>query len=211
VNLPTATWYFDFVSPFSYLQWQRLDRLRAKVAFAHRPIVFAAVLNAIGQKGPAEIPGKRQFTYQHVHWRAATAGIPFRFPPAHPFNPLAALRLCIAAGSSARAISAIFDHLWGQGLAGDSAEALAPVAEQLGIADVAQAIAAPAVKATLRENTDAALRDGVFGVPTVALNGRLFWGDDATPMLEAYLEDPRLFESAEMARLAQLPIAASRA
>jgi hypothetical protein len=41
-----------------------------------------------------------------------------RFPPAHPFNPLAALRLCIAAGSDARATEAIFEWIWGQGRGG---------------------------------------------------------------------------------------------
>ena len=45
------------------------------------------------------MPGKREFTYRFVQWQAERAGVTLRFPPAHPFNPLAALRLCIAAGS----------------------------------------------------------------------------------------------------------------
>ena len=210
MSLPQAVWYFDFISPFAYLQWQRLDALRGRLALEPRPILLAAVLTERGQKGPAEIPAKRVFTYRYVQWRAQSQGVALRFPPAHPFNPIAALRLCIACGCSADSVGAIYRHIWRDGNPGDTAEALAPVARQLGVADVAAAIGAPEVKAKLRDNTDAALRDGVFGVPTVRLDGHLFWGDDATPMLEAYLDEPALFDGAEMKRIADLPVAASR-
>ena len=62
-------WYFDFISPFSYLQWQKVKRLDA-AEVTPVPIAFGAVLAANGQKGPAEIPGKREFTYRHVLWQA---------------------------------------------------------------------------------------------------------------------------------------------
>ena len=120
-----ARWYFDFISPFAYLQWPRIRALSAQVTFDYRPILFAAVLDQHGQKGPAEIAGKRTFTYRFVQWRADRLGIPLRFPPAHPFNPLAALRLCIAAGSTPAAITAIFDHIWRDGARADDAAALA--------------------------------------------------------------------------------------
>jgi predicted DsbA family dithiol-disulfide isomerase len=66
------------------------------------------------------------------------------------------------------------------------------------------------VKAQLRENTDEAIRLGVFGVPTFAVDDHLFWGIDATEMLLDYLDDPQLFDSDEMKRLAYLPVAAAR-
>ena len=205
-----ALWYFDFISPFAYLQWQRLRAPGSLIALEPRPILLAAVLTERGQKGPAEIPAKRVFTYQYVQWRAQAQGVTLRFPSAHPFNPIAALRLCVACGCSAESVTAIYEHIWREGLAADTAEALAPVAARLGIADTAVAIGAPEVKASLREYTEEALRHGVFGVPTVRLNGRLFFGDDATPMIEAYLDDPSLFDSEEMRRIADLPVAASR-
>ena len=211
MSQPSAVWYFDFISPFAYLQWQRLRQWGGRLALEPRPIVLAAVLTERGQKGPAEIPAKRVFTYRYVQWRAGSQGVTLRFPPAHPFNPIASLRLCIACGCSAESVTAIYEHIWRDGLAGDNAEALASVAARLGISDVAAATARPEVKAKLREFTDAALREGVFGVPTVGLDGHLFWGDDATPMLEAYLADRALFEGDEMRRVADLPVAASRA
>ena len=204
--MTALTWYFDFISPFSYLQWQKVKALPDAVTPV--PIVFGAVLAAHGQKGPAEIPGKREFTYRHVLWQARQAGVPLHFPPAHPFNPVAALRACIAAGATPAAIDAVFDWLWAHGNAGDSAQALAPLLPRLGLD--ADALATPEVKAALRTNTDAALAAGVFGVPTLQVGDALFWGNDAHAFALAALEDPALLEDEEMRRVDTLPAAATR-
>lgn len=200
-----AVWYFDFISPFAYLQCAKMRALAERVEIAPRPIVFAAVLKHHGQLGPAEIPGKREFTYRFAQWRAEREGVPLRFPPAHPFNPLAALRLCLAAGGGWPVVAAIFDHLWRDGRRGESAADLAELGRRLGLDDVAAAIADEAVKGALRANTDAALARGVFGVPTLEIGGELFWGDDATGMIEDWLVDPARFSRGEYARLASLP------
>src|SRR5438309_545359 len=107
-----AQWYFDFISPFSYLQLHKVRDWSARFAITPVPIAFGAVLKHHGQLGPAEIPGKREFTYRFVQWQADHAGVPLRFPPRHPFNPLTALRLCIAAGTTWDSIQAIFGHIW---------------------------------------------------------------------------------------------------
>lgn len=206
----SVEWYFDFISPFACLQWPRIRELAAQRHVQLRPILFAGLLDRHGHKGPAEIPAKRCFTYRQVWWRAQQYGRTLRFPPAHPFNPLAALRLAIAAGSTPDAIDAIFDWIWRDGRAGDSAAALAEVGSTLGIDDVAAAIAQPAVKATLKDNFDAAVEAGVFGVPTLAIAGQLFWGDDATEFALAALDDPALLDDPELQRLDALPMAASR-
>lgn len=200
-----AHWYFDFVSPFAYLQLPAILALRERLAITPKPIVFGAVLKHHGQLGPAEIPGKREFTYRFVQWHAERAGIAFRFPPAHPFNSLAALRLCIAAGSDWAAVSAIFDHLWRDGRSGASAEELDAVAHALGMREAAAALAGDTVKTQLRANTQAAIDAGVFGVPTLQIADLLFWGNDATPMIEDWLADPVHFSSGEYARIAALP------
>ncbi len=205
-----ATWYFDFISPFAFLQWRHLVALGARLAVEPVPILFAAVLDHHGQKGPAEIAGKRRFTYQYVMWRARRDGIALTFPPAHPYNPLPALRLSLALGNRPEAISAIFDHLWIDGRAGDSAEALAPVGAKLGVADVAAAIAVPAVKDALKRNTEGAIAAGVFGVPTLAFGDAQFWGDDATAMALDYAERRLDLDAPEYARIATLPATAAR-
>ncbi len=203
-------WYFDFISPFSYLHWQKLKALPQGHEVTPVPIVFGAILQHLGSRGPAEIPHKRLFTYRHVQWQAEREGVALRFPPAHPFNPLAALRLCIAAGSDARAVDAIYDWIWRDGHAGDIPAALAPVAATLGIADVDAATGSATVKAALRANTETAIAAGVFGVPTLSIDGELYWGNDAHGLMQAVLADPRLLQRGEMARLATLPEAVRR-
>ena len=205
-----ADWYFDFISPFSYLQLRKVREWNARFAITPVPIAFGAVLKAIGQLGPAEIRGKREFTYRFVQWQADRAGIPLRFPPAHPFNPLTALRLCIAAGTTWESIQAIFDHLWRDGRGAATAAALAEVGATLGIADVEAAAGVAEIKNRLRSNTEDAIAAGIFGVPTLRVGDELFWGNDATPMVEAWLANPQLFASAEYRRIAQLPVGVER-
>jgi 2-hydroxychromene-2-carboxylate isomerase len=205
-----AHWYFDFISPFSYLQLRKVREWNERLRITPVPIAFGAVLKAIGQLGPAEIPGKREFTYRLVQWQAEHAGVALRFPPVHPFNPLTALRLCIAAGSTWDAIQSIFDHIWRDGRAAVSAIDLADTGRTLGIADVDSATSPTGVKTQLRTNTEAAITAGVFGVPTLRIDGELFWGNDATPMIEDWLSDPRRFDNAEYLRIANLPVGVER-
>ena len=206
-----ASWYFDFISPFSYLQLAKVRALEPRLSIEPVPILFGAVLKHHGQLGPAEIRVKREFTYRFVQWQADREGIALKFPPAHPFNPIAALRLAIAAGTTWNAVTAIFDHLWKEGRAGDDAASLADVARALGIDDVENAISRDDVKAALRANTESAIASGVFGVPTLRVGAELFWGNDATSMIEDWLERPRVFDGAEYRRIAILPKAIERA
>jgi 2-hydroxychromene-2-carboxylate isomerase len=206
-----ARWYFDFVSPFAYLQLPKILALRERIEVVPIPIVFGAVLAHHGQLGPAEIAGKREFTYRFVQWLADREGVALRFPPAHPFNSLAALRLCIAADSQWPAITAIFDHLWRDGRSGVQATELEDVARAIGIADPATRIADDAVKARLRADTTAAIEAGIFGVPTLAIGRELFWGNDASAMIDDFLDHPAVFDTSEQRRIAKLPRGVERA
>ncbi len=110
-----VTWVFDVISPFSYLAFPRLTELPPHLELEYKPVLLAALLSHFGQLGPAEIPPKRRFTYRFALWRARRLGLPMRFPPAHPFNPLAALRLVIAAGCDRRATGAVLDAIFRDG------------------------------------------------------------------------------------------------
>ena len=205
-----ASWYFDFISPFAYLQLRKATSWRARLDITPIPVAFGAILKHHGNVGPAEIPGKREWTYRLVQWQAEQTGVPLRFPPAHPFNPLAALRLCIAAGSTWQAVETIYDHIWAQGRAGTTGAELADAGRALGIDNVEIAANAPEVKAQLRANTEAAIAAGVFGVPTLRSGAELFWGNDASPMIEQWLHDPQRFSGAEYRRIATLPVGIER-
>lgn len=209
MNAEPLDWYFDVISPFAYLQWRGLRRDHPGVALNPKPVLFAAILNHVGQLGPAEIPQKRRHTYRLVLWQARQAGIPLAFPPAHPFNPLPALRLCLAAPDRTAAVDAVFAHLWEHGRRGDDIEALADVARALGIEDPAAAIARDEVKRELLANGEQAMALGVFGVPTLRVRDELFWGFDATELALAYARDERTLD-AEMRRVDAIPAAIQR-
>ncbi len=186
----TADWYFDYISPFGYLSLTRFDTLPGDLVIRPVPIVFAGLLKHWGHKGPAEIPPKRLQTFRQVRWLAEQHGIPLAMPPAHPFNPLALLRLTIAAGSTLQVVRTTYAHVWAEGNAGDSEDSITRLAAKLGITDPQTRISDAAVKATLIANGEQALAHGVYGVPTFHIDGELFWGMDALPMMAGFLKNP---------------------
>jgi 2-hydroxychromene-2-carboxylate isomerase len=208
--MPTADWYFDFISPFSYLQSERLHTLGPRVSIRFRPVLFAGILSAHAHKGPAEIPAKRAFTYRFVLWQAKQWGIPLKFPPEHPFNPLPLLRLAVALDCAPGAVQRIFRFVWRDGRLPDLPIEWADLTHELGIADADARIADADVKAQLRRNTDEAIARGVFGVPTLAIGNELFWGVDATDMARDFAAAGCRYPDAEYDRVATLPAGAVR-
>lgn len=191
--------WFDPISPFAYLAFERLPQVLEGLSYAveYRPLLFAGLLKHWGQKGPAEVEPKRAWTFRHVHWLAQAHGIALDTPAEHPFNPLALLRLALAAGPNRRVVEAVLRHVWQGGAdANDPARLAALRAELAPAADPD----GDAVRAALRANTDEALARGVFGVPTIELDGRLFWGLDALPMVAAALAGDAWFDGPAWAR-----------
>lgn len=201
---PSIDWYFDFVSPYSYIGLHRLRELSGPVVL--KPVLFAGLLNHWGQKGPAEIPAKRKWTYRSCIWEAQKLGLPFRFPALHPFNPLPHLRLALAAGCTPDAVRKIFDFVWTTGEDASDPARFAALCTQLGT-DPSQH---PEVKDLLRKNTDEAMARGVFGVPSFVINQQVFWGADSIEFAKAFLADPRVLDHSEMRRVDNLPAAATR-
>ncbi len=203
-------WYFDFISPFAYLQCERLSQLSEAIQIEYRPILFAGLLNHWAHKGPAEIPSKRRFTYRQALWIARRDGIPFRAPPEHPFNSLDTLRLAVALDCDGDKVRSIFRFIWAKGHRPDDPDSWNTLVENLNVRDASDRIASPEVKSALRSNTDEAIALGVFGVPTIAVEKELFWGYDMTDMATAYLRDPLAFEDTEMQRMSNLPVGVER-
>jgi 2-hydroxychromene-2-carboxylate isomerase len=203
-----ADWYFDFISPYSYFGLVRLEELSKDLGIRYRPVLFAGLLNHWGQKGPAEIPAKRSWTHRWCTWWATERGIPFRFPTVHPFNPLPYLRLAIAANNSAQAVRLIFRALWTTGADPSDDRVLTALARSLDVDQLR--LSEQDVKDALRFETEQAAARGVFGVPTLIVQGQLFWGADATDFVKAYLADPGIVTTDEMKRVSTLPMGASR-
>lgn len=205
-----TTWYFDFISPFAYLQLARFTELPQNLDINLKPVLFGSLLKHWGQLGPAEIPPKRRFVYRFFKWNADRLDLPFIMPPSHPYNPLPALRLCVAAGSQLHQVKEIFNVIYGQGIQPDSAVGIQAIAKAVGITDPDTVINDQAVKQKLRENTELAINEGVFGVPSFVVNNEVFWGGDATEMLLDYLENTDLFNSSEMTRISTMPMGKKR-
>ena len=192
----TVQFYFDPISPYVWLAFKRMDELQAAgLSIDCRPILFAGLLNAHGQKGPAEIPAKRAYIFGDVMRQAAMHGYPFQGPPSHPFNPLRALRMCIAiddAGQRLRFARALSEACWEQGLDLSDRPTLDRIAERCGL-DAAQLAAAaerPEIKGRLMEATNAAIAAGLFGVPGFVYDQELFWGADRIDALLWRLQHP---------------------
>ena len=202
-----ATWYFDFVSPFAYLQNLRLNEFSSHIKIDRKPLLFAGLLKHWDSKGPAELPPKRLFTYRHVQWMADRLDIPLRFPDRHPFNPIPLLRLCIAAGCSKKAVDSIFKCIWEEGLVFDDPDHWNTFCNAVGLSvfEANELISKPEIKSELITNGENAIKRAVFGVPTLIVEGQLFWGYDSTSLVLDYLINPGLFNSPAMKRLETLP------
>lgn len=187
------TFWFDPVSPYAYLAFEQLPQALEGCSYAvtYRPLLFAGLLAHWGQKGPAEIEPKRVWTFRHVAWLARQHGIALDTPAVHPFNPLPLLRLALACGPNRRVVEALMRHVWRGGADAVDPARLAALTHALA---PARDPASAAVKSELRAATDAAIARGIFGVPTFELDGRLFWGVDALPMLRAALLGDPWFE-----------------
>jgi 2-hydroxychromene-2-carboxylate isomerase len=183
-------------------------------------VVFGAMLKHHGQLGPAEIPGKRDWTYRQVMWQAKQQGTELQMPASHPFNSLALLRLAVAASGinqqgqpNRYVVETIFKHVWCDGLEATDPVRLATLQAHLfsqpGVSF--QDPQSAEVKQLLQQQTQQAIDLGLFGVPSMVADGQVFWGNDALPMLRAYLAGDAWFESADWRDAGKLPVGIRRA
>ena len=202
------TFYLDFISPYAYLAFHALPKALEGLSYQvrYQPILFGAVLQHHGQLGPAEIPAKRLWTYRQVLWLAQQQGCTLRMPASHPYNPLGLLRLATACDAQGRpnryVCQQLFEHVWGEGLEATDLQRQAVLQERLA---PSRDPSSDEVKAQLREATQAAIDAGVFGVPSILVDDKLFWGQDALPMLRDYMMAGSLFQGLDWDSCSVLP------
>ncbi|MBC7380200.1 MAG: 2-hydroxychromene-2-carboxylate isomerase [Burkholderiaceae bacterium] len=207
------TFYLDFISPYAYLAFEKLPQALEGLSYhvVYKPVLFGGILKHHGQLGPAEIAPKRDWTYRQVLWLAHTHGIELQMPSAHPFNPLALLRLavaCDARGSPNRYVcETLFRHVWRGGADAADATRLQALSAELPPHDD---VASDEVKNRLKNNTQDAIAQGVFGVPMFEVDGKLFWGMDALPMLRAWLENDAWFSGSDWDSVNRIGVGISR-
>ena len=207
ITLKKVDWYFDFISPFAYLQFSQFKRFENDLSITIHPVVFGALLKHWGQLGPAEIVPKRIFTYRFFKWKADRLGIEYTMPPSHPFNPLPALLSCIAGNSTYEVTKEIFDIIYKQGEQPDQKEGREKLETLLNkYPSEYSELDESALKKILRTNTSRAIENGVFGVPTFVVDRQIFWGGDSSDMMLDFIKNPELFASEEMKRVSSMPM-----
>jgi 2-hydroxychromene-2-carboxylate isomerase len=209
--------YFDYISHNAYLAFTQLALLRARFGreFMLEPVLFAGLLNHYGQLGPAEIPPKARWMMLDVVRKARRLGVPIAKPYSHPFVPLLPLRVSFAPldpESRLRLVDAVFRAVWAESVDASDARALEGVITAAGL-DGAALVAyaqSDAAKAALRESTERAIADGVFGVPSFRVGDELFWGFDDLPHLELHLAGRDPLEPGDPARFTTYAASARR-
>ena len=204
---PAIRFYFDYISSNAYLAWIELPRLAARhgAAIEPVPVLFAGLLEAHGQLGPAEVRPKARWMARNNLRKAALLGVPLNPPLFHPLNPLLALRISslpLEDGERRALIDVLFQGTWARSLHLSEPDVVAQLADEAGLpgaALVAEAQGEPA-KQRLRAQTAAAIAAGVFGVPAMQVGDELFWGYDDLPFLERHLAGNDPLDPSQAAR-----------
>jgi 2-hydroxychromene-2-carboxylate isomerase len=182
--MPQATFYFDLGSPYAYLTAERLASVLGEPA-DWQPLSLGGLFKANGRSswalGDHE---RRQAGIAEVERRARNYGLPpIHWPNPWPGNYLMAMRaasFALTAGRGREFALQAFRDAFARGHDLSIAANVLDAAERAGLErdEVEAATREPAIKQALREATDAAHELGVIGVPTIAIDGELFWGDD---------------------------------
>jgi 2-hydroxychromene-2-carboxylate isomerase len=210
----TIRLFCDFVSPYAYLAWTQLPRIAARHGYAVQPtpVLFAALLDAHGTIGPAEVPARRRYLITDVARKAHAFAVPIAAPFAHPFNPLLALRIAslpMPDGERARVIDVLYRAAWVERRDVTQAAVVAVALRAAGL-DPALVDRAADAKDLVRAQTTEAIALGVFGVPTMVVDDELFWGTDSLGDLEQFLQGSNPVSKDWVDRWASLPAAATR-
>ena len=193
------TFYLDFVSPYALLALEQMPKALQGISYhvEYRPVLLGALLQGDANPGPAGIPAKRLWTYRQVTWLGQSLGVPLQMPAQHPFKPLPLLRLALAHGQSScinRFVAqAVMQHVWEGGRDANDPQRLNNLRQLLQDQKRGEE-GGDEVKQWLRTNTDQARQAGVFGVPAWVVDGHVFWGLDALPMLRSYLQGDAWFD-----------------
>jgi 2-hydroxychromene-2-carboxylate isomerase len=214
--------YFDFLSPYAYLAWTRLHELVAPYSLPVEPvpILLAALLEHNRTRGPAEVPARRAYLFRDIVRLAHHHGIRLEPPPAHPFNPLLALRISsldMPPEVRRRLIDGLFAAVWAGGPGVTDPAVVAKVATAAGLDGPATVAAAGTeeIKHRVRRLTEKAVAAGVFGVPTMILEREgappeLFWGFDSFPYITRFLDGKDPITPELTARWAAMPVGVTR-
>jgi len=198
-----AFFYYDIVSPFSYLYIKQRHKLDLHLDIEPIPVLLGGLLRSTENRGPGEVAAKRPHTYQFCVWQAEKLGIPLKFPGHHPFTTVAAQRLLVQAKADWQMVEKAFDYVWLEGK--DPNQSWPEFCTYLGLPSDTPKPDDPAVKSRLITNTEQAQKHGAFGVPALAFNQQCFWGADSIDWVLDYIKRPGMFDEPAYAHAGKIP------
>ena len=193
----TVEFFFDFGSPTSYLAWTQLPHIAAAAGaqIVWRPMLLGGVFKASGNQSPVSIPAKGRYMLQDLARFARRYEVPLAFNPHFPINTLQLMRGAVAYLDSKQFqpyAKAVFEALWVQQQNLGNPEVVAAVLSAAGLdaAEFERLVGDEAVKQCLKDNTEEAIRRGVFGAPTFFVGSEMFFGQDRLDFVAEALAQP---------------------
>jgi len=181
--MATLEFFYDFVSPYSYLASTRVEAEVAKVGgtVRFRPFLLGGVFNATGNRAPIEIAAKgRHLATDCTRW-ARRLGVPFAWPARFPVLTVLPLRAAFAAEKAGVLVPfthAVYRAYWGEGRDVSDPAVVEDAATRAGLDGAALVAEAPAYKDALKAQTQEAIDRGSFGAPTFFVGQEMFIGND---------------------------------
>lgn len=177
--------YFDFVSPYSFLAHQEIKKIEKKenIKIKYKPILLGGLHNLNGITAPAFIPSKAKFMIRDCKLIAEKNRIRFKFNSYFPIKTLNLMRGAMIAEEDdfqAFYIDKIFDAIWRDGLNMNDQNIIDKIIKNIEINPKTFFLRASSqnIKAILKKKTDDAYQKGIFGAPTFVVNNKIFWGQD---------------------------------
>jgi len=177
--------YYDFASPTAYLAWTQLPKLckRHGATLNYRPILLGGVFKATGNSTPALIEPKRKWLFDDITRHANQYGVPFQMNPFFIVNSLTMMRGAMWAqntGVLEAYNKAMYEATWVNKLNTSEGDVIASVMQQADLdTDAMQkAVQNDAIKKQLFDTTGEAVKQGLFGAPTMIVDGELHFGQD---------------------------------
>ena len=177
--------YFDFVSPYTYISFQQIKLLKFKQNFKFKlkPMLLGGLHNLHAIKAPAFIPAKAKFMIRDCKMVCEKYKIPFKFNSYFPIKTIALMRGVLIAeedGMANNYIDKIFEALWMSGLNLNDQQVIDKVLKNLDInpKTFSLRLSNQNIKDELKKRTQEAYEKGVFGAPTFLVNNKIFWGHD---------------------------------
>lgn len=191
--------YYDLVSPFSYLSWGEVRRIcderGAKLTL--RPVLLGAVHKLSGNRAPIEVPAKGEYQARDIRRWAERYGLAMDFPRPFPFRTVTTMRAavyCEGKGKLGEFTDEGFRLYWEEGGAPEGLEAdetgpVSEIARRIGLPpeEVLEGAGEQGVKDRLKEYTGSSVERGVFGTPAFFVGGEMFWGNDRLDFVDEAL------------------------